>query len=116
MPLLGFGFAANESFIAAHPDVLKRFLIAMKKGFAEAQRDPKTACEFMQATVHLPGSIATCVDYSEGLWKLSTPATDPDWGRQSPEEWQKLVATLQRVGELPEDAKAATFYTNDFVP
>jgi NitT/TauT family transport system substrate-binding protein len=70
----------------------------------------------MKEKVHLPNSIETCVDYAKGLWKLSTPPTDPNWGRQSAEEWQKLVATLQGVGELPANTKPEDFYTNDFVP
>lgn len=116
VPLIGFGFAANESFLAKNPDAMRKFLAATKRGFAEAARDPKAACEFMQSKVHLAGTIERCVDYFNGVLALSTPPTDPDWGRQSTEEWQKLVSTLQGVGEIPPDKTAATFYTNDFAP
>ncbi|HTU54108.1 MAG TPA: ABC transporter substrate-binding protein [Acetobacteraceae bacterium] len=116
VPLLGFGFVANDNFLEHHPDAVRRFLIAIKKGFAVAQSDPKAACQFMEAKVHLPGSLATCIDYSEGLWQLSTPASSPTWGEQTPEEWAKLVSTLKEVGELPANANPANFYTNAFVP
>lgn len=116
VPLLGFGFAVNEAYLAKNPDAVRGFLAATKRGFAEAARDPKAACEFMQAKVHLAGTVPRCVDYVTGLFALSTPATDPTWGLQTEEEWGKLVTTLQSVGELPASKRAAEFYTNDFVP
>jgi NitT/TauT family transport system substrate-binding protein len=117
VPLLGFGFAANSAYLAKNPEVVAKFLAATKKGFAEAARDFKAACELIQAKVHLAGSIERCVDYNKGLLALSTPPGDPTWGRQSDEEWKKLVATLKSAGELPGDDKPlAAYYTNDFVP
>lgn len=117
VPLLGFGFAANNAYLAKNPEVVRKFLAASKRGLAEAARDYKAACELMQAKVHLAGTVERCVDYNQGLLALSTPPTDPTWGQQSPEEWTKLVATLKAAGELPADDKPlATYYTNDFVP
>jgi NitT/TauT family transport system substrate-binding protein len=117
VPLLGFGFAANTGYLAKNPEVVRKFLAATKKGFAEAARDFKAACELIQAKVHLAGTIERCVDYNQGLLALSTPPTDPTWGRQSEEEWKKLVATLKSAGELPgNDKPLAAYYTNDLVP
>ncbi|MCX7362848.1 MAG: ABC transporter substrate-binding protein [Alphaproteobacteria bacterium] len=117
VPLLGFGFAANNAYLAKNPEIVRKFLAASKRGLAEAARDYKAACELMQAKVHLAGTVERCVDYNQGLLALSTPPTDPAWGQQSTEEWTKLVATLKAAGELPADDKPlATFYTNDFVP
>lgn len=116
VPLLGFGFAANEAFLAKNPDAVRKFLAATKRGFAEAARDPKAACELIQAKVHLAGTIARCIDYLTGILALSTAPTEASWGQQSEEEWTKLNSTLQSVGELSGDRKASDFYTNDFVP
>jgi NitT/TauT family transport system substrate-binding protein len=116
VPLLGFGFAANTAFLAKNPDVARKFLAATKRGFAEAVRDPKAACELMRSKVHLPGTIARCVDYFNHLMALSTPPSDASWGLQTQDEWTKLIATLQSVGDIPADKTAAAFYTNDFVP
>lgn len=117
VPLLGFGFAANNAWLAKNPEAMRKFLAASKRGLAEAARDYKAACELMQAKVHLAGTVERCVDYNKGLLALSTPPTDASWGQQSAEEWTKLTATLKAAGELPADDKPlATFYTNDFVP
>jgi NitT/TauT family transport system substrate-binding protein len=117
VPLVGFGFAVNDAYLAKNPEVVRKFLAATKRGFADAARDPKAACELIQAKVHLAGTIERCIDYNKGLLALSTPPTDPDWGKQSTEEWTKLIATLKSAGEMPGDDKpVATFFTNDYVP
>lgn len=117
VPLLGFGFAANSAYLAKNPEVVRKFLAATKRGFADAARDLKAACELIQAKVHLAGTIERCIDYNKGLLALSTPPADATWGQQSTEEWTKLLATLKTAGELPGDDKPLTaFYTNDFVP
>jgi len=116
VPLIGFGFAANNAYLAKNPEVVRKFLAATRKGFVEAARDYKAACELMQAKVHLAGTIERCVDYNQGILALSTPPTDGSWGQQSSEEWTKLLATLKDAGELFGDKPLTTYYTNDFVP
>jgi NitT/TauT family transport system substrate-binding protein len=116
VPLIGFGFAANTGYLAKNPDVVRKFLAATKKGFIEAARDYKAACELMQAKVHLAGTIERCIDYNEGVLALSNLPTDPAWGLQTSEEWTKLLATLKDTGELFGDKPLSTYYTNDFVP
>jgi NitT/TauT family transport system substrate-binding protein len=117
VPLLGFGFAANSAYLAKNAAVVQKFLAATKRGFVEAARDYKAACELMQTMVHLAGTIERCIDYNKGVLELSTPPTDASWGQQSAEEWTKLISTLKAAGELPNDDKPlTTYYTNDLVP
>jgi NitT/TauT family transport system substrate-binding protein len=116
VPLIGFGFAANNGYLSKNPEVVAKFLAATKRGFAEAARDYKAACELMQAKVHLAGTVERCVDYNKGVLALSTPPTDPSWGQQSSEEWTRLLATLKDAGELFGDKPLTTYYTNDVAP
>jgi NitT/TauT family transport system substrate-binding protein len=115
VPLIGFGFAANNAYLAKNPEVVRKFLAATRKGFVEAARDYKAACELMQAKVHLAGTIERCVDYNQGILALSTPPTDASWGQQSEQEWTKLLTTLKDAGELFGDKPLTAYYTNDFV-
>lgn len=116
VPLLGFGFVANESFLERAPQAIEKFLKATKRGFQLAVSDPKAACEFIQAKRFVTGSLEQCVDYSTGLYALSQAPTDPDWGRQSPEEWENLVDTLKDAGFIDSDRKPSEYFTNQFVP
>jgi len=116
VPLIGFGFAANGAYLAKNPQVVAKFLAATKRGFAEAARDYKAACELMQAKVHLAGTVERCIDYNKGVLALSTPPTDANWGQQSTEEWTRLLATLKDAGELSGDKPLTSYYTNELVP
>jgi NitT/TauT family transport system substrate-binding protein len=91
VPLLGFGFIANETFIKNQGASIKKFLAASKKG-------------------------EQCVDYFMGLMDLSQKPEDPNWGRQTLDEWKALVATLESVNEIQPGKTADAFFTNDFVP
>ncbi len=116
VPLLGFGFAVNETYMKKDPAAIKKFLAASKRGFEVAVADPTAACKFIQAKVLVPGSVEQCVDYFMGLMKLSQSPKDKDWGRQTQAEWEKLVATLASVGEIEGNRKPADYFTNEFVP
>jgi NitT/TauT family transport system substrate-binding protein len=116
VPLLGFGFAVNQNYLAQHPDVVKRFLAATKKGFADMAADVDGACKLIKSKVEVPGSQAQCVDYASGFIKLITPATDPAWGHQSAAEWEKLIDTLKSVDEIKSDKPVGDYYTDALVP
>jgi hypothetical protein len=70
----------------------------------------------MRSEVHLAGTDARCVDYFNNLMALSTSPTDPSWGLQTADEWQRLVSTLQSVGEISSKRPASEYYTNEFLP
>jgi NitT/TauT family transport system substrate-binding protein len=114
--LIGFGFAANENFLKKEPAAVKKFLAATKRGFALAAEDPAAACRFIQQKVLIPGTVEQCADYFSGLLELSQSAKDPNWGHQSTEEWERLLATLDSVGELPGKKPVKDYFTNEFVP
>lgn len=116
VPLLGFGFVSNETYLKANGPTIKKFLGATKKGFQAGVDDPKKACEFMKTKVLLTGTIEQCVDYFTGLMALSQKPSDPNWGRQTLDQWKKLVSTLESVNEIQPGKKAEEFFTNDFVP
>jgi len=116
VPLLGFGFAVNETFLQREPEAVKKFLAATKRGFQAAVANPTEACRLIQSKVFVGGSTEQCVDYFMGLMALSQSPSDPDWGRQSTEEWEKLISTLKGVNEIESDKKPTDYFTNDFVP
>ena len=98
VPLIGFGFAANNAYLAKNPEVVRKFLAATKRGFAEAARDSEAACELMQAKVHLAGTVERCVDYNKGVLALSTPPTDANWGQQTERGVDQVARHAQGSG------------------
>ncbi len=116
VPLLGFGFAANETAMAEKADAITRALTAIRRGFADMAADPAAGCTLIRSKVQIAGSPAQCADYIQGLLALSTPPTDPSWGRSSPQEWDALISTLKGVGEIQSDMPPSSYYTNDLLP
>jgi NitT/TauT family transport system substrate-binding protein len=115
IPLIGFGFAVNDAYLAAHPQTVKKFLAATQRAFQDEERDPAAACSLMASEVHLAGSQARCIDYVKAILALSTSPSSPDWGKQSPQEWTKLLSTLREVGALKQNQPVGDFYTNNLV-
>lgn len=116
VPLLGFGFATNETFLKENPKAITAVLAGVKRGFADAVADPEGACTLIRSKVQVAGNLAQCVDYLTGLQKLSQSPTDPNWGRSTPEEWEALVSTLRSVGEIKGDKPVSEYYTNALLP
>jgi NitT/TauT family transport system substrate-binding protein len=116
VPLLGFGFAANEQAIREKGEAIRRLLRAVKRAMADQAADTEAACTLIKSKVQVAGSQAQCVNYARGLQALSQPPTDADWGRASEAEWRSLVETLTAVGEIRQQRPLGAYYTNDFVP
>jgi NitT/TauT family transport system substrate-binding protein len=116
VPLLGFGFAVNETVLTETPDAIRRALVAIRRGFADVAADTDAACTLIRSRVQIAGKPAQCLDYIRGLQALSTPPTDPGWGRSTPEEWEALIGTLRSVGEIQSPRAAGSYYTNDLLP
>jgi NitT/TauT family transport system substrate-binding protein len=115
LPLLGFGFAVNETFLKEHPHAVTGVLTAMQRGIAAMDADIPAACTMIRARVQVAGSQTHCVDYITAMLPLTTPPTDPSWGRSTPAEWDALIRTLKAAGEIKTDKPASAFYTNDYL-
>jgi NitT/TauT family transport system substrate-binding protein len=116
VPLIGFGFVANKSFLEKNGALVPKLLRAAKRGFADMAADHKAACAYMRTKVDLLAPEQNCVLYLEGLEKLSTPPGDPKWGRQTDEEWAKLVSALSSIDQIPQGMDPKAFYTHEFEP
>lgn len=116
VPLLGFGFAANDQAIREKPEGIRRTLIAVKRAMADQAADTEAACTLIRSKVQVAGNLAQCVNYARGLQALSQSPTSADWGRASETEWRALIETLSGVGEIRQQRPLDAYYTNAFVP
>ena len=116
VPLLGFGFATNETFLKEKPKAVQGVLAAAKRGFADAVADPNGACTLIHSKVQVAGKLEQCIDYLTGLQKLSQSPTDPAWGRTTDQQWDALLSTLRTAGEVQTTKPSSTYYTNDLLP
>lgn len=116
VPLLGFGFAANEAALKTKSEAIAKFLTITKRAYGEAISDYTASCKMMIAKVELAGSIEGCIDYFKGLVELSTPPSSADWGKQSAAEWSAMIKVLRDVGEIISDKPPEAYYTTAVQP
>lgn len=116
VPLLGFGFAANEEALEQKPEAIRTFLSVTKRAYAEATQDYEASCQLMMDAVDYIGSMEGCIDYFSNLVELSDAPGADDWGHQTSEEWEKLVGVLKEIGEIESDKPASAYYTTAVQP
>lgn len=116
VPLLGFGFAASDEALKTKPEAIKTFLQVTKRAYAEAIQDYTASCQMMMDKVDMTGTMEGCVMYFSNLVELSTPPDSADWGKQSAEEWDKLVGVLKDIGEITSDRPSTDYYSTAVEP
>lgn len=116
VPFMGFGFIAHQTTISASPDLLRRALVALRAGYAEAASDPRAACAATHARYALPGSVDTCATtLSIFMAHVASPQA-PGWGRQTTEAWQAMIEALRTAGEVQGTRPPSAYFSNAAIP
>jgi len=122
IPMPGFGLISSDDIIAQKPKALGAFVAAMQKAWGAVQTDPAMRVAAIDALLanrpqaKLDRTIVT-QQLDSVLPFLVTPGTEGKpllW--QSPAEWEGAIAINEEAGAIRPGAKAADFYTNQFVP
>lgn len=104
----------NEEMIKTRPDVVKAFVQAAARGYADAIKNPAEAADIL---------LKAAPDLDPALVKLSAEwlasqyqADASQWGEQQAEVWQKFVDFMvtNKVLDKAYDVNAA--FTNDYLP
>ncbi|MBV8446683.1 MAG: ABC transporter substrate-binding protein [Hyphomicrobiales bacterium] len=114
-PTVSTSIIASESFLAAHPDIAKKFVAASLKGWYAALDNPSDAVAAMKSMFP---------DASEKLAPAQLDATKylmcvnraKFVGKATPDQWSDTVKILSEIGILPADIPATTYYTYEFLP
>ena len=108
-----FVFVTNEEKIANDPDIVQRFVKAVKRGYEEAAADPQAAIQLMkQVNPELDLSVESKgVDLLAPLWK----ADNGVFGWQEESRWLEFAQWMKDNGLLSQDVDARKAFTNRFV-
>ena len=114
VPLASNGLITNEATIAENPDLVRRMVLALRRGVASTVGNPEEAFEISK-------------DYVEGL---DTPnglvqrdvlmAAVEFWkadmlGYSRPESWENMHNMLLEMGLIPEPLDVEEAYNNEFI-
>jgi NitT/TauT family transport system substrate-binding protein len=114
-PTVSTSIIASESYLEKNPEQAKAFVAASLKGWYAAIDDPKAAVAAMkelfpdaseeQAPAQLEATkYLMCVNRAKFV------------GKATPEQWTDTVSILGKIGMLPADKDAKSYYTYDFLP
>ncbi len=114
---VGLSVIAHEETIEDQPDLIRRFVSAMRKSYEAALEDPDAAIEAaakIKPDINkdvLKGQLLVDLDL------LQSPASEGQGlGYGAAEDWQRTVDLLKEYRGLETDRPASDFYTNEFLP
>lgn len=117
---VGKGIVASEKTIAENPDLIRRFLKAVKRGFEAAKADPSAAAHAAHeaqdpAARQDEGQLKQLMEINLSL--IDSPNTKgAPFLTTSEKDWQAQLDTLKKYGDLKTDRNPSSFFTNEFVP
>lgn len=114
-PTVSTSIIASEAFLAKNPDVAKKFVAASLKGWYATLDNPAEAVAAMKKMFP---------DANEKLAPAQIDATKflmcvnraKFVGKAVPAQWDDTVKIFAKIGVLPENIPATTYYTYDYLP
>lgn len=114
-PTVSTSIIASESYLAKNPEQAKAFVAASLKGWYAAIDDPKAAVAAMKE-MFPDASEAQAPAQLEATKYLMCVNRAKFVGKATPEQWADTVSILRKIGMLPADKEATTYYTYDYLP
>ena len=119
---VGYCIVTTKDMVAKNPDLVKRFMDAIVKSYAAAEKDPDAAIASMADIVG--GTMAedegkaqarAVLDVTLGI--LYSPNNkDKVLGSMCRPTGTRCLTLMKKYNGLETDKPATAFYTNDFVP
>ncbi len=104
----------NEALIKDHPDVVKAFVQATARGYADAIRNPSEAADILLKAV--PDLDAKLVKASAAWLAPQFQADAPRWGEQKTDVWQRFADYMLKNKALEKAFDISKAFTNAFLP
>lgn len=117
----GQGVVANGHFLAAKPDVVRRFVRASARAFAEASR-PENVDEAVAIALRLSGAsperrASVKLQWVDTIGHLHTRNSEgKPIGWMSRKDWENSLDVLRKTGRLSEAISLDRVYTDEFIP
>ena len=118
---VGYCIVTTKDTVKNKPDLVKRFMQATLKSYAETAKNPDAAIASMADIVggtmnedQGKAQARAVLDVTIGV--LISPANkDKKLGLNVPADWEDMVALMKKYNDLDPKADAKSFYTNEFV-
>lgn len=112
------GIAANAEWLAANPDIARRFIAATSKAFEIAKEDPAAAVDaLIKQRPDLQRNRDLLIRQLElSMEATATPNTEGmPFGKMSEKDWQTMVDQFVEAKQIGEAIPLDRLYTNEFI-
>ncbi|MCB5269715.1 MAG: ABC transporter substrate-binding protein [Candidatus Cloacimonetes bacterium] len=104
---------SSEEFLATNPELTKKFMDAVKRGYAFCIADPVKAADILVKNV--PELDYKQVKYSMNYLAQEYQAEAKYWGQQKLEVWQGFATWMSDEGLIPQAIDAQKAFTNIYL-
>lgn len=105
--------AANDDFLAKHPETARAVLVALRKGYEFAAEHPGEAAQILCAAV--PELDPSLVDAAQTAISPQYIADAPRWGDIDPKRWTRFYQWLNDKGLAEHPIKTDAGYTLEYL-
>ena len=118
---VGYCISTHKDTVANKPDLVKRFVAATLKSYAEAEKDPDAAVAAIADIVG--GTMAedegkaqsrAVLDVTLGIL-YSAANNEKKLGLNVASDWEGMVDLMKKYNDLDPKADPKSFYTNEFI-
>jgi NitT/TauT family transport system substrate-binding protein len=118
---VGYCISTHKDTVANKPELVKRFVAATLKSYAEAEKDPEAAVAAIADIVG--GTMAedegkaqsrAVLDVTLGIL-YSAANNEKKLGLNVASDWEGMVDLMKKYNDLDPNADPKSFYTNEFI-
>lgn len=104
----------NENYLARNPELVKKFLKAVTRGYQYCINEPEKAAGILLK--HVPELNADQVKRSMAYLAQEYQADAPAWGIQKHEVWERFADWMFQERLIPISVPAESAFSNDYLP
>ena len=117
--MVGYNIVSNPKFLAANPDLARRFLAATLKSWKYAKAHPEESLDALAKNSKPNAKPArrqrNSGDFATALEFVGTAVEGKAYGFQSEKDWKDTQALLLRYDVIDGELDLGKLFTNDFV-
>jgi len=114
---LGEALIVNDDTIKANPDLVRRFVKASLRGWAEAVNDPAQAAEIGHKHFPLADPKVLKAQFEMVLQSLHSPSSEGHpIGWMAEDDWKGTIEMLKTFMGLTSNAPISDYYTDAYIP
>ncbi len=120
MKMVGYSLVTGTELAAKNPDLVRRFVAASGKAWAEAKAHPDAAVAALAALARGHSDAerrrADAEEFAKAVAFMGTAVPGQTYGMQAEKDWTDTQAVLLKYGVIKQTLPIGRYMTNAFVP